>query len=410
MTTAQKSALRNHSAVQPHWSIPAVLIACMCVSILSTDLYTPSLPHLTRVFDTDAGTVQLTMSANFLGYALGPFAIGPLSDRFGRRPTLTFCMGLFALFSAACALVPTIEQLIAARIGQGASASVVSVLGVVIIRDLYRGPDAMRVLSIYGAAIGVAPALGPVIGGWIHVSFGWEANFWLLVVLGAMVSWAAWIFVPETARRTPLDLRLSARRYRLLLTDPRFVLPGLAISAIFAGLFAYITAGPFLLIDHLGVPTERYGYYYGIGVLAYISGAAMANQLAHKAVPRTLTQAGVATSLLGAFLMVILDVSDAITPLSIVMAMSVFSIGLGLTFSAAPLVMLANVPKQRGAAAGVLFGAGQSLGAAIGAYSVASFYNDTPTPLVIAILVFTGLAAVFVVLSRPRARESLEDY
>ena len=375
----------------------------MCVSILSTDLYTPSLPHLTRVFGTDAGMVQMTMSANFMGYAIGPFAIGPLSDRYGRRPLLTGCMLFFALFSVACALAPTIEFLIAARIVQGASASVVSVLGVVIIRDLYRGPDAVRVLSIYGAAIGVAPATGPVLGGWVHVTLGWEANFWILAVLGVLVAWAGWVFVPETGRRTPLDIRLSMRRYSVLLRDPRFVLPGLAISSVFAGLFAYITAGPFLLIETLDVPTERYGYYYGVGVLAYILGAGLANQLADRAVPRTMMQAGVALSLIGAFLMVVLDVSDYISPVTIVMAMSVFSVGLGLTFSAAPLVMLADVPKQRGAAAGVLFGAGQSIGAAIGAYSVATFYNGTATPLVIAILVFTGIAAVFVICSRPRA-------
>ena len=388
----------------PSWKIPAVLIACMCVSILSTDLYTPSLPHLTRVFGVDAGIVQMTMSANFIGYALGPFAIGPLSDRFGRRPLLSVCMILFAVFSLACALAPTIEFLIAARALQGASASVVSVLGVVIIRDLYEGPDALRVLSIYGAAIGVAPAIGPVFGGWIHVVFGWEANFILLVGLGVMVAYAGWVIVPETGRRTPLDLRLSKRRYSALLRDPRFVFPGLAISAVFAGLFAYITAGPFLLIEHLGVPTERYGYYYGVGVMAYISGAALANQLAGRAGPRTLMQAGVAISLTGAFLMLILDVFGLISPVSIVFAMSVFSLGLGLTFSAAPLVMLAHVPKQRGAAAGVLFGAGQSMGAAIGAYSVATYYDGTATPLVLAILVFTGLGAVFVLAARPFTR------
>jgi len=374
----------------------------MCVSILSTDLYTPSLPHLTRVFGVDAGMVQMTMSANFLGYALGPFAIGPLSDRFGRRPLLSFCMILFAVFSIACALAPNIEFLIGARVFQGASASVVSVLGVVIIRDLYQGPDAMRVLSIYGAAIGVAPATGPILGGFVHVWLGWEANFWILALLGVIVSAAAWHIVPETGRRTPLDIRLSLRRYSALLRDPRFVLPGLAISSVFAGLFAYITAGPFLLIDHLGVPTERYGYYYGVGVMAYVAGAGMANQLAHRASPRTIMQAGVAISLIGAFVMVFLDITDLISPVTIVMAMSVFSTGLGLTFSAAPLVMLADVPKQRGAAAGVLFGAGQSLGAAAGAYSVATFYNDTATPLVVAILVFTGLGALFVLAARPR--------
>jgi len=372
----------------------------MCVSILSTDLYTPSLPHLTDVFGVDAGTVQMTMSANFIGYAIGPFAIGPLSDRFGRKPLLSFCMVFFAIFSLACAVSPTIEFLIGARVFQGAAASVISVLGVVIIRDLYQGPDAMRVLSIYGAAIGVAPAVGPVLGGWVHVTLGWEANFLILAALGIGVAASAWHVVPETGRRTPLDIRLSLRRYSSLLRDPRFVLPGLAISCVFAGLFAYITAGPFLLIEHLGVPTEKYGYYYGVGVLAYIAGAGSANQLAHKAVPRTIMQFGVAISLIGAFLMLILDLSDLISPITIVIAMSVFSMGLGLTFSSAPLVMLAHVSKQRGAAAGVLFGAGQSFGAALGAYSVATYYDGTASPLVLAILSFTGLAAFFVVCTR----------
>ena len=372
----------------------------MCVSILSTDLYAPSLPHLTDVFGTDAGTVKMTLSANFLGYAFGPFAIGPLSDRFGRKPTLSCCMVLFALFSVACALAPTIDFLIGARIGQGASASVVSVLGVVIIRDLYSGPDAIRVLSIFGGAIGVAPALGPVIGGWVHVTMGWEANFWILALLGTLVAIAAWSIVPETARRTPLDIRLSLRRYSGLLRDPRFVLPGLAFSAVFAGLFAYISASPFLLIDQMGVAEERYGYYYGVGVLAYIGGAALANHLADRAAPIALMQAGVALSLLGAFIMVLLDVSDLMVPITIVIAMSVFSMGLGLSFSAAPMVMLSHVPKQRGAAAGVLFGAGQSLGAAIGVYSIAQFDNDTQTPLVLLILFFTALAAFFVLCAQ----------
>jgi DHA1 family bicyclomycin/chloramphenicol resistance-like MFS transporter len=404
VTVARTTRAPNKTGdVAAHWTIPAVLIACMIVSILSTDLYTPSLPHLTRVFGTDAGTVQMTMSANFLGYALGPFLIGPLSDRFGRRPLLSWCMGIFAVFSLACALAPTIDFLIAMRVFQGAAASVVSVLGVVIIRDIYKGPDAVRVLSIYGAAIGVAPALGPVIGGWVHVTMGWEANFVILCILGVLVAGAGWVFVPETGRRTPLDWRLSLRRYKSLLSDPRFVLPGLAFSAVFAGLFAYITAGPFLLIDTLGVPTEKYGLYYAIGVVAYIVGAGFANQLADMALPRTMMRVGVAISLIGALIMVFLDVAELISPLRIVMAMSVFSFGLGLTFSSAPLVMLADVPKQRGAAAGVLFGAGQSVGAALGAYSVAQFYDGTATPLVFALLAFTGIAAVLVFFTRPRA-------
>ena len=383
------------------WSIPFVLIACMWVSILSTDLYTPSLPHLTRVFGTDAGTVQMTMSANFIGYALGPFVIGPMADRFGRRPILGGFMALFALFSAVCAAAPSVAVLILARFAQGAAASVVSVLCVVIIRDLFKGADAIRVLSVYGAAIGLAPAAGPVLGGWVHVMAGWRANFWLLALLGLAAAYASWRLVPETGSRAPLDFTLARRRYAKLLRDRQFLFTGLGIASIFAGLFAYITAGPFLLIETLGVPTQSYGYYYAAGVMAYITGAAVANQLAGAASPRALTRGGLITALAGAILLVVLVAAGIVTPLSIVIAMGVFSAGLGLTFSSAPLVMFAGVPQRRGAAAGVLYGFGQSAGAAIGAFSVAWLHDGTAWPLAGAMLFFAALAAVFVFSTGP---------
>ena len=386
------------------WSVPATLIACMCVSILSTDLYTPSLPHLTEALNTDPGTVQMTISANFIGYALGPFIIGPLADRFGRRPVLSGCMVLFALFSLLCAVAPTIGFLIAARYGQGAAASVVSVLGVIIIRDLYKGAAAVRVLSIYGAAVGVAPALGPLIGGWIHVLAGWRANFHVLMVLGLLVAWAAWRFVPETGERTRLDFGLALRRYGKLLDDRQFLCTGLAVSAIFGGLFAYITAGPFLFIEHMDVPTERYGYYYAAGVMAYISGAAIANRLAGRTRPRKLTYIGIVLSLAGAALLFAFVAAEMVTPLSVVAAMGVFSVGLGLTFSAAPLVMLARVPTRRGAAAGVLFGAGQSLGAALGAYAMSFLHDGTARPLAWMLLAFTVAAGLLILFAKPVRR------
>lgn len=386
------------------WYIPGTLIACMWVSILSTDLYTPSLPHLATAFETNANAVHMTMSANFIGYALGPFVIGPLADRFGRKPVLSICLALFALFSALCALSPTVTALILARFAQGAAGSVVSVLVVVIIRDLFEGPDAIRVLSVYGAAIGLAPAMGPLIGGWVHVIAGWQANFWLLTLLGLAVSFAAWRLVPETGVRARLDFTVALRRYNALLRTRSFLLTGLAIAAIFAALFAYITAGPFLFIERMGVPTERYGYYYAAGVMAYITGAATAHQLAGVFSPRTLTQGGVFLSLAGALILALVVGGGAVTPLSVVIAMAVFSVGLGLTFSAAPVLMFAGVPQRRGAAAGVLYGFGQSVGAALGAFVVGALHDGTAWPLAATMVAFSMAATLLVVSAVPRRR------
>ena len=332
-----------------------------------------------------------------------PSARSPTASADAGRCCPAGCLALFALFSALCALAPTVTALILARFAQGAAGSVVSVLVVVVIRDLFKGPDAIRVLAVYGAAIGLAPAAGPLIGGWVHVIAGWQANFWLLTALGLAVSLAAWKLVPETGTRGPLDFTLANRRYAKLLRDRSFLLTGLAIASIFAALFAYITAGPFLFIERMGVPTQRYGYYYAAGVMAYITGAATAHQLADAFSPRTLTRGGVYLSLVGAVILTGLVAANEISPLSVVIAMAVFSVGLGLTFSAAPMLMFSGVPRQRGAAAGVLYGFGQSIGAALGAAVVGILHNGTAWPLAGALLGFASIAALFVMATRPRA-------
>ena len=380
--------------------MPAVLIGCMCVSILATDLYTPSLPSLPEALNTTPSMAQATMTASFVGYALGPFLVGPLSDRYGRKPALALGMALFTVFSAACALAPGIWSLIAARCAQGAAASVMSVLGVVIIRDLFEGERALKVMSLYGGAIGVAPAAGPLIGGWIDVTLGWRAGFWLLAILGALAAWASWAVVPETGVRTRLDFGLAWRRYGKLVSDRQFALVGIAVAATFGGLFAWVTEGPFVFIEKMGVKTEAYGWYYAGGVAAYVTGALVANRLADHVSARALTKAGVSVTLVGALVLLSFVAIGFVTPLSVMVGMAVFSLGLGLTFASAPLVMLARVPQRLGAAAGVLFGAGQSAGAALGAGSVAAMHDGTAWPMAISLTAFATIAAVLVLSTR----------
>jgi DHA1 family bicyclomycin/chloramphenicol resistance-like MFS transporter len=138
--------------------IPALLISASFVSILSTDLYTPSLPHLQGVFDTDAEQVQLTMSLNLLGFALAQLLYGPLSDRIGRRPVLLGGMLGFAVASLGCALAGSIEALILARVLQGMTACAEAVIGYAVIREIYDEAGAVRVLGAYGMGIAFAAA------------------------------------------------------------------------------------------------------------------------------------------------------------------------------------------------------------------------------------------------------------
>ena len=153
--------------VQPSPIIPAILVAASAVSVMTTDLYSPSLPHLPAIFDTDAATVQHTMMFNLLGYALGQLVHGPLSERYGRRPVMIGGMAAAVVFSLACALAWSIEALIVARTLQGLAVCAEAVIALAVIRDVYDGPSGARIMAVIGMAIAIVPAIAPLIGGFV---------------------------------------------------------------------------------------------------------------------------------------------------------------------------------------------------------------------------------------------------
>ena len=272
-------ATRNRGSA-PSPIIPALLVGASSVSILSTDLYTPSLPHLPAYFGTDAETVQQTMMINLLGYAVGQLVHGPLSERFGRRPVMIAGMAAATVFSLACALAWSIEALIVARAFQGLTMCAEAVIALAVIRDLYDGPSGARILALFGMALAVAPAAGPIIGGFVHVWAGWRANFYLIAALALLVTLLVWRLLPETA--TPDRAALKPRRllgdYLALLTHLGYMRYALATGAVMGALFVFVTQGPFLYIDRLGVATQHYGFYAAIVVAAFFFGSLFANR------------------------------------------------------------------------------------------------------------------------------------
>ena len=388
--------------------IPAVLITTTSAAILSTDLYVPSLPHLPEYFGTDAETVQLTMSLNLLGFALAQLVHGPLSDRFGRRSVMIAGMAGFVVFSLACALAYSIEALIVARLLQGIATCVEAVVVLAVIRDLYDGPSAVRILGAYGMAIALAPAVGPVIGGFVHVWQGWRANFVILTVLAAVVTALVWRFLPETATpdRGALNARRIARGYLALLSPGPFLVYALISAAALGALFAYITAAPFVLIDRLGVPTEHYGFYQAAIVLAYFVGSLVVNRVAGRFDIDRLLGAGLAIVAMGGVALPAVLAVGAETPAAIAAAMSLYVFGLGLVFATAPVRALDTAASARGSAAAML-GTMEMGGGAIGAFGVGLLHDGTAWPM--ALIVGGGgllAAGLFVATRRWRAHPS----
>ena len=374
--------------------VPAVLITTSAASILSTDLYVPSLPHLPAYFATDAETVQLTMSLNLLGYALAQLVHGPLSDRFGRRPLMIAGMAGFVLFSLACALAYSIEALIVARVLQGIATCVESVVVLAVIRDLYDGPSSVRILGAYGMALALAPAVGPMIGGFVHVWQGWRANFFLLTVLGAMVTALVWRFLPETTvpDRGALNARRLARGYAALLVPGPYLVYALISAAALGALFAFITAAPFVLIDRLGVATEHYGFYQAAIVLAYFLGSLVVNRMAGRIGTERLLGAGLVVVAMGGVALPAVLAAGAETPAAITAAMSLYAFGLGPVFATAPVRAFDTAASARGSAAAML-GTLEMGGGAMGAFGVGIFHDGTAWPMALIV----GAAALLAV-------------
>ena len=179
-------------------------------SIMSTDLYAPSLPYLTDYFGTSAELMKLTISLNLIVYGFAQLIYGPISDRFGRRPVFLASIALFSAASIACGLAQSIDQLLIARVLQGFFAAAEAVMCLAVFKDLFSEKEQVKGFAIYGMAIALAPALAPILGGYIHVLLGWEFNFYLTAGVGVFTAILIYLLLPESTIPDPHALKLRS--------------------------------------------------------------------------------------------------------------------------------------------------------------------------------------------------------
>jgi len=243
---------------------------------MSIDMYLPALPGIASGLATDIGSVQLTLSSFFLGFALGQALYGPITDRFGRRKPLYAGVALFVLASLGCAAAPSVEALMALRFVQALGACAGVVTSRAMVRDLFDPVEAARVFSALMLVMGVAPILAPLAGGWILVHVGWEAIFLALALFGACCLAAAHFRLPEThdrAHAQPLAVGPILRAYGRLLVDRRYMGYAMVGGINIAGMFAYIAGSPFVFIELYGVSAEHFGWYFGANAGGFILAA-----------------------------------------------------------------------------------------------------------------------------------------
>lgn len=380
---------------RPDSFIVAVLLT-LAVSMgpISTDLYLPSLPSLTSALETDVASVQLTLSVFLVGFAFSQLVYGPLSDRFGRRPALTAGLILYIIASIGCALATSIEVLIAARFVQAVGACSGHVLGRAIVRDVYGREGAARMLAYIGAAMALAPAIGPILGGYLTVWFGWRANFILLTTYGAVALAGVWLLLAETNAYVgqATSAGRMVRDYLGFLRHRAYVGYVLCVATTYCGLFAFISGSSFVFVRVLGLSPDQYGFCFAAAVVGYMAGAIMSGRSVRRFGIERILSLGVLVLAGAGLAMAGLVLAGIETVWSVLIPMMVYMAGVGLVLPNALAGALGPFPEKAGAAS-ALSGFTQMGFAAFVGVGVGWAFDGTARPMAVAIAL-SGCAAV----------------
>ncbi len=397
--------------IRPHTLAATLTLGLMtAMTPLATDIYLPAMPTLARDFGASEATTQLTLSIFMLGFAFGQVLYGPISDRIGRRPTALFSFALFTLGSIACTFAPNMETLLAARVVQAAGGAGPVVIARAMARDFYDGPDAGRELSRMASIMGFTPMVAPMIGAGLLSVAGWRSNFAFVAVVSVIFGVYVAFRLPESLRRKQ-DGALSFGQlfggYGELIRAPGFRVY-MALNAFsFAGLFAFISVGSFILQGVYGLSEKGFAAVFGLGCLCFVSGSYAASRVMRRfGLTRSI---GVGVTMLatgGVGMLAAALLSDKLVAL--IAPMLIYWAGVGFVLPASMASAMAPFPHRAGAASSFL-GLAQTLFAALVGAALGHSLSGSALPLPIC-TALTGTAALTLFLFSKKARAAHATY
>ncbi|WP_348957503.1 Bcr/CflA family multidrug efflux MFS transporter [Enterobacter cloacae complex sp. Mu1197] len=257
---------------RPHSSFKIVFILGLLAMLmpLSIDMYLPALPVISAQFGVPAGSAQMTLSTYILGFALGQLFYGPMADSLGRKPVILGGTLVFAAAAVACALAQTIDHLIIMRFFHGLAAAAASVVINALMRDIYPKEEFSRMMSFVMLVTTIAPLVAPMAGGAVLVWFSWHVIFWILALAALLASAMIFFFIDETLpveRRQKFHIRTTIGNFASLFRHKRVLSYMLASGFSFAGMFSFLSAGPFVYIELNHVSPQHFGYYFALNIV-----------------------------------------------------------------------------------------------------------------------------------------------
>ena len=337
----------------PRWALAALLAVLGMLGPFSIDTYIPAFSGIAKALNATPVEMQQTLSAYLFGFAFMNLFHGALADSFGRRPVVLWGIAVFTVASAGCALSQSIGQLVFFRALQGLSTGAGIVVSRAVIRDMFPPAQAQQVMSQVTIYFGVAPAIAPMVGGWLFVHAGWHSIFWFLTGVGVVLWSINFRWLPETlhvTQRQPFNARHLMRGYWQLGSSPRFLLLALASGVPFNGMFLYVLAAPAFLGNLLALEPGQFFWFFILTIAGIMAGAWLSGRLAGKIAPKRQIRHGflimvlVSVINLGANLLFPAHVSWSMFPIAI------FAFGWALMVPVVTLLVLDLYPERRGMA------------------------------------------------------------
>ncbi|MFE4712461.1 multidrug effflux MFS transporter [Paenibacillus sp. NPDC056722] len=364
------------------YAVPSLLLMIVLVGFpqISETIYTPSLPDLAAALGVSNSSVQFTLSIYFIGFALGVFCWGWLSDLIGRRPAMLGGLIVYGIGSLMCLYANSIDWLLVSRFIQAFGAATGSVVTQTMLRESVSGERRHVMFAQISAVIAFTPAVGPLIGGWVDQVFGFRAVFFVLVVMSVLLFVYAFLKLPETtnvSQRSKVGILPVVRR---MLAMPRVLVFGGLIGGINGVLFSYYAEAPFIFIEHFKLSPGVYGFMGIIVALASVVGAMISRRLLPLYAPEKIIHRGCLVMASGALLLTVgsslSGVPNIVVVICMLMAMFVMLIGAGMALPNSLSLALVQFHDVIGTA-GAIFSLGYYLLVSLTTWGMSLLHNGS---------------------------------
>ncbi|MDH4478991.1 MAG: multidrug effflux MFS transporter [Rhodoferax sp.] len=347
----------------PPWTFAVLLAVLGMLGPFSIDTYLPAFAGIAASLGATPLQMQQTLSAYLFGFAFMALFHGAISDSFGRRPVVLWGLAVFTVASAGCALSQSIGQLILFRGLQGLSTGAGIVIARAVVRDMYAPHQAQKVMSQITIYFGVAPAIAPLLGGWLLIHSSWHAIFWFLTAVGVALWLANYRLLPETlhlSQRQHFHPRNLLAGYWQLGADPRFLLLALASGVPFNGVFLYVLSAPVFLGEHLHLLPQQFFWFFLVVITGIMAGAWVSGRVAGRRTPKRQIRDGFVIMLcIGVLNLIANMVWDAHVAWAL-LPLGIFAFGWAMMVPVVTLLVLDLHPERRGMASSLQMFIGSS--------------------------------------------------